>query len=276
MYYVYVYLNPLKNGNFVYDNLKFKFEPFYIGKGCEKFDRKNYHIQEVKRLIKKNQIKKKNDHINWHKVNTIKLILEQFESGPIIQKILITNNSEEALNYEIECINKIGRKDLNKGPLTNMTDGGESVGSYWSGNKRDSFTKEHREKLSKSLTGGTQWYKGLSLEEAFGKERALQRIEINRITHTGKKYTDEVNSKKARFDENHPRTVLFKFISPTKNEYYVLGNKGIHNICNEFDLNFNSVKPSNKIRICKGKQEGWITERIGIYKHFKNINYDYN
>lgn len=47
-YYVYIYFDPSKKGQFIYDNLKFNFEPFYIGKGtgnrykCH-LDSKNYN-----------------------------------------------------------------------------------------------------------------------------------------------------------------------------------------------------------------------------------------
>ena len=32
-YYVYIYLDPRKTGIFIYDDLKFDHEPFYVGKG---------------------------------------------------------------------------------------------------------------------------------------------------------------------------------------------------------------------------------------------------
>jgi hypothetical protein len=32
-FYVYIYLDPRKPGNFVYGDFLFKFEPFYDGKG---------------------------------------------------------------------------------------------------------------------------------------------------------------------------------------------------------------------------------------------------
>ena len=42
-YYVYVYLDPRKQGIYKYDNFEFNYEPFYIGKG--KNNRCNRHLK---------------------------------------------------------------------------------------------------------------------------------------------------------------------------------------------------------------------------------------
>jgi len=43
-HYVYVYLDPRKSGNYVYDDLIFNAEPFYVGSG--RGYRKRYHLYE--------------------------------------------------------------------------------------------------------------------------------------------------------------------------------------------------------------------------------------
>lgn len=52
-HYVYVYLNPLKQGNFSYQEygigIDFEFAPFYIGKGCGK--RQESHLKEARKYI---------------------------------------------------------------------------------------------------------------------------------------------------------------------------------------------------------------------------------
>ena len=75
MYYVYIYLNPLKPGNYIYNDLTFEYEPFYIGKG------KNYrfkkHLQDVLNNV---------SQVNSLKVSLIKEILNS-DKIPIIMKI---------------------------------------------------------------------------------------------------------------------------------------------------------------------------------------------
>ena len=72
-FYVYIFLNPLKSGNFVYGDLIFKYEPFYIGKG------KNNRINEHFR----------NSSLNYksHKNATINKIINN-NLTPIIIKIM--------------------------------------------------------------------------------------------------------------------------------------------------------------------------------------------
>ena len=120
-FYAYIYYDPSR-GN----------EPFYVGKGSgnrawRHLTRNNIHpfIQRL-HLLKKNNIK------------------------PIIG---IYSGFDEEMSYllEEELISKFGRKDLGKGPLLNLTDGGD--GAYGSSYK---ITSEHRNKITESLKGLTK------------------------------------------------------------------------------------------------------------------------
>lgn len=108
-FYVYVYLDPRKIGIFCYDGLEFGYEPFYIGKG--KKNRCNNGIKDKKKCLKASKIKS--------------IINDGFY--PIIMKLDINLTENEAFNKEIYYIKKIGRKNIESGPLTNMTDGGEGT-----------------------------------------------------------------------------------------------------------------------------------------------------
>ena len=265
-YYVYVYLNPLKPGNFKYDDIEFKFEPFYVGKGSSKWDRKKYHIAETKRYLKTKIFKPTQ---NRHKINTIIKIKETLLCDPIIVELYNTHDSDYACLKEIELIEQIGRVDLNTGPLSNLTEGGESVGSYWLGKKRPAFTAKHRNNISESHKGQVAWNKGIPASE--------EACEKNRITHTGKKYSEEINAKKALFNTKHPRTILYKFITPDNISFIVLGNLGIDKICDDFKLNKNTIKAFKEKSTERPKYSKWKIIRLGVYKDIKNKykNIDY-
>lgn len=114
MNYVYIYLNPLNKGKYSYPNgLSFDYEPFYVGVGVN--NRYKMHIYE-------SNLKK-----STKKVSTIKEIKSSGQL-PIIKKIYENLTPDEATSLEIDIIKNIGRLDLNKGPLTNLTNGGDSVG----------------------------------------------------------------------------------------------------------------------------------------------------
>ena len=55
---------------------------------------------------------------------------------------------EEACEKEKEFISLYGRRDLGKGPLVNLTDGGDSIKGYV-------MTQEHKNKISKANKGNT-------------------------------------------------------------------------------------------------------------------------
>jgi len=125
MFYTYIIIDPVKN------------EPFYIGKGSK---------YRVRRHIRNSP----NKHVNTR----IKK-LRKNGSEPIIKKI---ECSSEQIAFDLEkgLIKLIGRRDLNKGPLFNFTDGGEGT----AGKKRPDLSE--RNKLSR---GKPSWNKGLKWSE---------------------------------------------------------------------------------------------------------------
>lgn len=149
VHHVYAILNPLKPGNFIFDELEFDFEPFYIGKGSRN-TRSTSHLQEAKRVENKS-----------HKVNTIRKI---WDSGnePVVKILEWFETHEEALEREKELISLIGRKDKELGPLTNQTDGGEgcmgrkcsdeTIQKLKNSHIGHSHSKETREKISKIVS----------------------------------------------------------------------------------------------------------------------------
>ncbi len=126
-YYIYLYLDPRKSGKFTYNELKFDFEPFYVGKG--KDDRLNKHLGYYDN--------------NRHKSNKIKKILKQ-GLNPIIIKLYENLDEKTAIEKEIYIISKIGRSDKLIGPLTNLTNGGEGISGY-------KFTQEFLDRVKKKV-----------------------------------------------------------------------------------------------------------------------------
>jgi hypothetical protein len=106
--YVYVILDPTNEGDFTYGNLKFDYQPFYIGRGIK--DRLS-----TTKIISRSNAYKKNKLISLKNkgVDPILLILES------------NLTFEESIEREIILIKQIGRKDKGIGPLTNLTDGGD-------------------------------------------------------------------------------------------------------------------------------------------------------
>ena len=113
IFYVYAYLNPLKPGSYRYGIYHFSWEPIYIGKGKNGRDR----IHLNKRDCSNPQMRVK--------MNEIKNIIG---IDPVVVRVWESLAEKDALYLEIEMIKTIGRKDLEIGPLLNMTNGGEAGG----------------------------------------------------------------------------------------------------------------------------------------------------
>jgi len=139
-FYLYAYLDPRKRGEYVYGNYKFDYEPFYIGKGGGDLFRDKRHLESAYQ----------NSDGNRLKVNKIKKIISlgyKLDDGFII-RFEIGLTEDESMKLESEMIHLIGRKDLNLGPLTNLTDGGEG-----SSGRHIKWTSEQKSNISKSRKG---------------------------------------------------------------------------------------------------------------------------
>ena len=112
-FYVYVYLDVRKQGNYIYQNLFFNYCPIYIGKGQGSRD-----ISHLKCI---------NDNSNKTIFYNILRKLKKLNLSPIIIRIKEHLTERTALNLEIEIIKKIGRINKKTGPLANLTDGGDSA-----------------------------------------------------------------------------------------------------------------------------------------------------
>jgi hypothetical protein len=116
-YYVYALLDPRKIVSASYStdsfgDVKFDFEPFYIGKG--KGNRLNGHVSAAIR----------NDGCNRYKESKIRNILR---SGLQVVSVKIKCGLTEnyALDLEEQLIRVIGRKVAGRGTLTNILAGGD-------------------------------------------------------------------------------------------------------------------------------------------------------
>ena len=146
-FYVYVYLDPRKPGKFKYGEYEFEYEPFYVGKG--EGDRFRRHLTEYQLVHDKNKLK----------VHKIKKIIKEIGKHPIVIKFKDNISEKESFELETKMIITIGRKDLGKGPLTNLTDGGEGISGHvmTEGQKEilrnRAITKETRKRISKANKG---------------------------------------------------------------------------------------------------------------------------
>ena len=219
-YYIYVYLDPTLQGKFVYGNITFDNEPFYVGKGNGR--RYIVHIESVLNEWKHDK--------NFNKHDKIKGILE---TGVLPIIIFLKENvvsETEALEYETSIIKLIGRKNLNMGPLLNLTDGGESpqlneitLQKMRNAKLGKTHSMETRNKMKAAHMGEKNHFFGKhhskDTKDLISKSRQGKLVGEKHPMY-GKTHTAEVKKRLSEFrktitGKNHPRSRTYEVTSPT-------------------------------------------------------------
>ena len=244
--YVYIYLDPRKTGNFIYDDLKFDNEPFYVGKGSGR--RCTSHLRRL------------NCKQNTFKTNKIKKIIKEGLT-PIIIKFYTGLTENDSYRIESELIKKIGRYDLKNGPLTNLNDGGNGGHINPSEESRYNFGLRTR---------------GKTYEEIYGLEKAKilkeNRIQSNKNRDVRKKNTN--TEIKSITKINLELTVKTKYndifiLTSPDNEVYMTRN--LLKSCSELKIRRQCISELNRGVIEYYK--GWSVKSIKS-NDFINTIYD--
>lgn len=238
IYYVYCILDTRKKGDYTYLNYNLDHEPFYIGKG--KDDRMLFHLFESR--LDKNNLKN----------NIIKKIIKETGDNPMIIKLEENISEEDAHKLEIELISIIGRRDLKKGPLANLTDGGEGMSGSLSniGNRNHFYGKTHSDELKSSQSKpiyqldleGNILTTFESLKQA-GEETNSDPNKISlvakgkRNTHNGFKWKF-VNDEDIISNQKHNPKTKFKYVCQyTLNDVLVTKYKGVRDAARQTNIN---------------------------------------
>lgn len=241
-------IDVIENKYYVYRHIrKDKNEVFYIGIGTKR-NNNDYSRAYSKSLRNKwwnNIINKTNYHIE--------IILE-------------SNKREFICEKEKEFIKLYGRRDLNKGSLVNLTDGGEgTIGVVVSDatrklhslhlkNNKYRLHKYHSEevklKMSEDRTG--------EKHPMYGKKHKESTIEKYRIAQTGSKKSDETKRKhreRAKLP-NQCNKKPCQLIDTETNEYWVA----------ESVFQLSLIVPISKSTLNKLKHNKSVTKRYKKYK----------
>lgn len=234
-YYVYIYLDPRKQGTYYYPdmNLSFLYEPFYVGKG--KKHRWSDHLNK--------QVEMNRNTFKTKKINKLKRM--GYDLHNYVIKIKTNLSNEEASEFESYCIRLIGRHDTKTGVLTNLTDGGE-------GTPNRIRSLEEKQKISDSLMGRSR----ISM---FGEERAKEITEKCTFPRELNPFYNKHHSSdtlKRLSGENNYRAKEYIFIDPSGSIFHK--KTSVKKFCAEHNLSYQLMKTS----INKGKiQESGYTSR---------------
>ena len=198
---VYVYLDHRKPGEYIYGDLKFYFEPIYVGKG------------NLKRPNRHKLLYKKSNNRFYSKLKSIVKETNIFPNYLILKKNL---NENEANIEEINFIKKIKRID-NGGTLTNLTDGGEGQ-SGWI------MPESVKKKKSISMTGkklgclSEEAKKNISNSKKGKPHKGCKMSNDTKIKMREKKLGIYDGDKNPMFGKNHTQQAKLKISLKNKNK----------------------------------------------------------
>jgi len=167
-YYNYVYLDPSKPLKYKVQGLDliFDYEPFYVGKGVGKRYKQHKYFKD--RTFMYSKLKS----------------LEKKGLEPIVVFVAKNISTEESCENEKYLIQVIGRRDLNKGSLVNLTNGGEGAyGRIVSQKERKirseqnlgkKLSVEHKNKIGLSNS------KSLKGKRRFDKMKHILQLDLNK------------------------------------------------------------------------------------------------
>ena len=114
---------------------------FYVGKGNTSRTRLADHIRNARHLIEGKPLSDR----NRLKAGVIRKLLETGKV-PLQVTVFESESEEEALAFEVKLISFYGKRIDGKGPLCNLTDGGEGTVGF-------KMSPESRNKISIAATG---------------------------------------------------------------------------------------------------------------------------
>lgn len=254
-YYVYIYLDPRKPGDYRYGQTRLQYEPFYVGKG--KGRRKAEHLFE-------SSLKKSNAS---PKVAKIRKILS-LNLSPIIQIIHENLNEDAAYALEDGLIREVGSDFINEipdGPLTNMKLGlnppshrGKTYLQIYGSEERAEF--ERRSRHERQLEAGG-FFKGRSHTEDT-KRRISEKSRANQARggfRTGILHDDDTKRKMSERQAESYRSNRRYYKLENTSTGEVVETVNIQETCNKLNLSKSTLEKSFREGrpVKRGKTAGW-------------------
>lgn len=264
-FYNYIYLDPRKPGQYIFEDLNFSllYEPIYVGKGKLNKDnkhwnyRKYYHLTDRCLTFDSNKLK----------VNKIKHIMVDFNMKQYILQINKEITYEQSNDIEISLIKTFGRINLRSGTLTNLTDGGEGLKNVIHSDQTKSKISNslkrlystnyvHPMKNKKHSSDTIKKFKSIDMcDKRYDSCKTRNQSNIKNPFYN-KTHTDDYKThlKNINTGFNNPIFWKYIFISPSNVKFEVIGKW--RTFCKEHSLNERKIKQVFTLKL--KDYEGWV------------------